>query len=199
MRREHYARQQQGSERPDEVIVDLPSEEWRDVPRWEGFYQASSLGRIRSVRRVVEFKMRGRLTTQIFPSRLIAAAVNAEGYRVCVFARSGKNENIQFSVAVCAAFNGARPSGMVAAHNNGDRLDDRAENLRWATPRENSADMIRHGNVARGEASHAAKLTDEDVRYIKGSAASNAALARELGVGRHTITRIRTGRAWTHI
>lgn len=54
-------------------------------------------------------------------------------------------------VAILEAFVGERPLGMQCAHYNGDRKDNRLENLRWATPQENEADKKRHGRSNGGD------------------------------------------------
>lgn len=58
---------------------------------------------------------------------------------------------------VCAAFRGERPAHLLVRHKNDDREDDRAENLCWGTPSENSHDAVRNGSWVpppwcRGEA-----------------------------------------------
>lgn len=46
---------------------------------------------------------------------------------------------------VLEAFVGPRPPGYHGCHNNGERLDNRPENLRWDTVTENNRDIVRHG------------------------------------------------------
>src|SRR3546814_16009402 len=65
------------------------------------------------------------------------------------------------------AFVGPRPDGMEVAHNDGDPLNNRLENLRYATPAENTDDKLKHGTLLRGNAVGTAKLTVGDVRFIR--------------------------------
>ena len=58
--------------------------------------------------------------------------------------------------------------------------------LRWATPKENSLDAIKHGATLRGERSPTAKLTEEDVLSIRKSLA-NGVTAHELATA-HSVT-----------
>jgi hypothetical protein len=68
---------------------------------------------------------------------------------------------------VLEAFVGPCPEGMQACHNNGNRLDNRLENLRWDTPSANQKDRIHHGTALRGERSHWAKLSTAAVLHVR--------------------------------
>lgn len=105
----------------------------------------------------------------------------------------------------CEAFHGARPSAVhQVAHWNGDPSDNRADNLRWATPAENSADAVRHGtsSLVRGgtaDRNGNAKLTWDAVRAIRREAengATQASLAIEHGLGKSQIHNIVARKQW---
>lgn len=69
---------------------------------------------------------------------------------------------------VCSAFNGPAPSPKhEVAHIDGDPHNNAASNLRWATPRENHADKIRHGTLLEGERCYNTKISDQDVANIR--------------------------------
>lgn len=61
---------------------------------------------------------------------------------------TGKQKRAHIHHLVCEAFHGPRPEGLLALHRNGDKLDNRAENLYWGTSRQNMEDSIRHGTAA---------------------------------------------------
>jgi len=94
---------------------------------------------------------------------------------------------------------------MVVCHNNGMKIDNHVENLRYGTPAENESDKAAHGTKLIGERHHAAKLTDQNVidirsRYVPFSRKSGAkALAAEFGVSQHQVHMIVTGKHWTHL
>lgn len=97
-------------------------------------------------------------------------------------------------VAICEAFHGLRPEGTQVAHNNGIRSDNRAENLRWSTAQDNMTDKIDHGTHNGGEGHYNAKLSDRDVRMIRGdTTSSHAELGRKYGVSSSHIYNIRIG------
>lgn len=163
---------------PEDVIE---GEEWRETLHVG--YWASSLGRIR-----------GRTGIILKPFIL-------KGYAKV---NCGLANPRRVNVLVCEAWHGPAPAGgMHAAHINGDRGDNRPENLRWATPGENGADRVRHGTSPKGVANPSAKLTPELVREIRsllpGPRGTLARLSRELGVNTDTLARIRDGKAWNHV
>lgn len=97
---------------------------------------------------------------------------------------------------IALTFHGEPPQADCHAdHINGDRTDNRAENIRWLTPQENRS--LR--NFARGERSGVARLTEDGVRQIRGSDLSSAELARLFGVAPRTIRDVRSGKQWSHV
>jgi hypothetical protein len=74
--------------------------------------------------------------------------------------------------------------------------------LKWATRKENAEDMVAADRSCVGEKSGRAKLTNADVRKIRGLLAGhwkNTAIAQLMGVSETTISRIKTGYNWTHV
>lgn len=67
---------------------------------------------------------------------------------------------------VCAAFHGKPAAGLDACHNDGDRLNNRADNLRWGSRSENNLDAVAHGtnrNAAKTHCDHGHELTAANV------------------------------------
>ena len=85
---------------------------------------------------------------------------------------------------------------MLAAHNDGNPTNNVVENLRWATPSENTRDRFKHGTGMAGEQNVKAVLTWHDVLKIRASKKAVPALAAEFGVSRTTISNIRLGKTW---
>lgn len=120
--------------------------------------------------------------------------------RVCL----GRKREYSLHALVALAFHGPRPPGMDVCHNNGDRFDNRAVNLRYATRGENVRDGIEHAKgVSRnhGERHWLAKLTSEQVAEIRRrrSAGETATrLAAEFGVSLSHVSGLINGRSRTH-
>lgn len=100
---------------------------------------------------------------------------------------------------VCEAFHGPSPNdGWHADHINGNRSDNRLSNLRWMSPHDNRA--LR--KFQKGEGSANAKLTEEQVRYIRRttrSERSDREMASGFGVSRETVRDIRKFKGWKHV
>lgn len=123
------------------------------------------------------------------------------GYRV-VYVPALRRQ-LEVHILVCETWHGPRPtSEHQAAHGNGIPADNRAANLRWATPLENMDDARRHGTLPIGERNGSAKLTEDDVRRIRALAAAgerSPAIAARFCVTDSMVRHIVNGRSWRHI
>ena len=104
---------------------------------------------------------------------------------------------------VLTTFRGPRPLGMVGCHNDGNKLNNRADNLRWDTHGGNEADKVRHGTLLLGTRNPNAVLDPDKIRDIRNRLSagreSMSKLSREYGVSVMTIGRIRDRKAWKHV
>lgn len=106
---------------------------------------------------------------------------------------------------VLMAFVGPCPEGMMALHGNGNGRDNRLENLKWGTAKENAADMMRHGTHynTSGESSGSAKLTNEDVVFIRNAyenkTHTRAQIAEMFKINKCHVNSIVSRRTWKHI
>lgn len=111
-------------------------EEWGPIPDWEGYYEASSWGRIRNIA-----TGSGRQQGKILKPN------NSSRYEQVALCRSGKPVTQYVHRLVCAAFHGVSPSesDTDVLHWDDDPKNNRAENLRWGTPSNNMHDRVRNG------------------------------------------------------
>jgi hypothetical protein len=116
------------------------SEKWLPVPEFEGLYEESDQGRIRSIR----FRNRNCNFPKI---KMLSVVVHSKtGYCCIGLKKLGMSYSFLVHRLVLMAFSGPCPEGMQAAHQNGVRSDNRLANLKWKTPRENNVDdKKRHG------------------------------------------------------
>ena len=122
---------------------DLPGETWRSIPGYEGQYEASDLGRVRSIERTITDAL-GR--SRRLKSRILRAAVCKRNGRIThMSVLLGARNPYQVHQLIMRAFAGPRPSGLEVCHNNGDPTDNRLENLRYDTRSSNHLDKQRHG------------------------------------------------------
>lgn len=124
-------------------MENLKREEWRPVPGYEGYYEVSSLGRVKSLEREIPHPTSG--VIRIKEKIRTAIPEKQFGYLYLSLHKGGERERFAVHYLVLRAFVGPRPEGMQACHNDGNNTNNRVENLRWGTPKENVADIKRHG------------------------------------------------------
>jgi hypothetical protein len=177
------------------------SEEWRDVVGWEGLYQVSSHGRVRSLARMV--RSRGGCLVSRGGSIRKTPVSNKLGHRNVMLCRAGGNRTILVHILVCEAFHGPKPSPHhEVAHWDGVGGNNRKDNLRWATKKENADDRGRHGRHQIGPKNVNARLNREKVRAIRSAKAVGArsdTLAAKYGVSVVTINNIIARNTWKHV
>lgn len=122
----------------------LTTEEWRLIPGFPG-YEASTTGCVRSVERRVSQVRYGKIHYITKPATVLATR-DQSGYSVVQLRRADRRPTAKVvSRLVLMAFTGEDIPGLDCCHINGDRQDNRPENLRWGTRQENVDDMLRHG------------------------------------------------------
>lgn len=164
------------------------SEEWRDIPGYEGIYQVSNLGNVRSLDRTLEckngriIKLKGKLLKQ----------GNKNGYR---FVNLCYGHSVSVHVLVAQAFLGDRPDKMDVCHINGNRSDNKLSNLEYGTRSKNNLDGYR----IRGYVSKKQVLNPDKVKKIKEklkNGATRRQLSKEFGCSKSTITAIKEGKIY---
>jgi hypothetical protein len=167
----------------------LQSEEWRPVVSYEGLYEVSSLGRVRSA-----WQRANRLRTD----RILRAWADSSGYlQVALYRKGERRRLVHVHRLVALAFLGPIPAGKEVNHKDKQRQNCRVGNLEYVTHSENLLHAYRDGsNHQRGAAHFKAKLTAEQVYAIRHSPERGATLARHYGVSQSIISCIRLRKTW---
>ena len=117
----------------------LENEIWKDIPCYEGIYQASSLGRIRTVNNKVTYSIRHGI--RHWKGKILKPKMQNDyktGYRVSLW----KNKTYRdWLVARLVAITFLGKSNLTVNHKDGNRLNNNIENLEWLS----LGDNIRHG------------------------------------------------------
>lgn len=177
-------------------------ERWKPIPGYEGIYEVSNLGRVRSLDRIVWRKIgRGETPERKAPApmkgKLLRPGKASNGYPTVSL--RGKTHTVHSLVLL--AFVGPAPEGHECRHLDGNRENPRLSNLRWGTRAENVADAAAHGTQVRGERYSTAKLTDEAARKIRElrGKVTQSELAEMFGVSPAAIQAVHDGRTWKHV
>ena len=183
----------QNSERVD---YHMSTEVWKDIPGYEGEYQASNEGRIKSLERKAVSKnwYTGEPFYRTVPERILRPGRYCKGGHVSVILRKGTSGKPVHQL-VMKTFIGEPPSGMEVLHINGVPTDNHLSNLRYGTRTENILDVYRQGGRWR-------KLSLDDVEAIRFGLycrIKGSKLARMFNVSPATISSIKHRRtfAWS--
>lgn len=176
-------------------------ETWRPVPDFDGLYEVSNLGQVRSVGRDVS-NNRGGL--RWMPDLVLTPHINTKrgGYYSVTLSKDGRKKTVYIHLLVLLTFVGPRPSPeMEGCHGDGDTSNNTLDNLRWDTPVNNAADRAVHGTQTKGEASSKAVLDAVQVRNIRLRAENETAtdIAKSYGISRQQVMRIVRYEQWKHV
>ncbi len=124
------------------LYIMTEKEIWRDVPNYDGYYQASSTGRVKSLDRTLIDK-NGR--KRFLKGKLIKSYIKKDGYKNICLSKNGVQKILTIPQVIAITFLGHIPNGnkLVVDHRNGIKTDDRLENLRIVTNRANSSTCFR--------------------------------------------------------
>ena len=133
------------------------AEIWKPVVGYEGYYEVSNLGRMRSLDRMVNHKS----GTQYLQRGQILAPRFRDGYVSTAISKFGKTKYCRIHRLVAQAFIPNPENKPTVNHKNGNKLDNSVENLEWATQSENQIHAIRTGLVKRESILKAIRIATE--------------------------------------
>lgn len=161
------------------------NEIWIDVPGYEGHYQISNMGRIRSMdRSVIDKKGRNHIT---IGGVMKPTPDKKTGHMRIGLWKNSKRRVLYVHRLVMETFVGECPYGLEVCHNDGDSSNNRLDNLRYDTRHEN---MIDASKINRHPAQ---KLSTEDVIAIRQRLSNGERqkdIAKDYGVGQYAISAI---------
>lgn len=171
---------------------------WKDIPGFEGYYQASSFGQVRSLDRIVPLKD-GR--TRFAQGRILRPGIttNYLSVSLCI---SAIEKSFLIHYLVMLTFAGPRPAGYEINHQDGDKSNNSFANLEYVTTSQNKYHAFANGLSPKGSAHKNAKLNETAVREIRQLIAEGFAeqqIAGRYGVTRNVIWRIKHGKGWKHV
>lgn len=164
-------------------------EVWASVKGFEGQYEVSNIGNIRSIDRYVDHYKGGK---RLYKGTSKNVRLNRYGYLRCNLKDSGKRYDFSVHRLVALAFIPNPENKEQVNHINGIKTDNRVENLEWCTSSENNIHATKYRLVKT-------KLSDVQVLEIFNSNLSYRKLAENYGVSNSIIWRIKNKKSYKHL
>lgn len=172
---------------------------WRPVLGFESLYEVSQLGRIRHV---IKIDRHG----NPYLGQPRKQLVSSDGYLFVQLYIPGvaKRKSPRVHVLVAHAFLGTKPKGMEINHIDGNKQNNRVENLEYCSHAQNMAHAALHNLLANNQGEHNcnAKLTDSDVYEIRRFSSlgeTNVAIAKRFNVTDVLVSKIVRRKLWSHL
>ena len=110
-------------------------EVWKDIKGYEGLYQVSNLGRVKSLERyVIRKNNKGR---QLIHKKILVSCVNTHGYMSLSLSKNNKGVNHRVHRLVATAFIPKVDNKNIINHKNGIKTDNNVNNIEWASYSDN--------------------------------------------------------------
>lgn len=120
-------------------------EKWRTIPNYEGYYEISTFGRIKSIDRDVPHPKYG---FQHRKSRMLKPSLNKKGYLIVVLAKDGMRRAYTVHRLVAKTFLPNTNNTEVINHKDENKTNNRVDNLEWCSQKYN----INYGNSLKKRA-----------------------------------------------
>jgi len=182
--------------------MNIVDEIWKDISGYEGCYQVSNLGRVRSCDRYTSHKT----GTQFVRGQLLKPWMNDKGYFYVQLHKDSKGKKEKVHRLVAFAFVDGFFEGSQVNHIDGVKINNQASNLEFCTASKNMYHSYSMGlqpvrNV-KGERHPSAKLTTQDVLAIRERISNGdrrSDIAKDYPVTVDTIHSIAARHIWSHI
>lgn len=164
---------------------------WKDVVGYEGWYEVSSYGRVRNVRK----------RSRTYIGRILKPKRKQNGYLEFCLCRNDKRHFFTAHRLVAEAFLGPRPRGLETNHKNGDKANNHLDNLEYLSHSDNEKHAYRIGIKSfKGSKNNNHILTENDIPRIRKLLTEGNLTQKEIGaiynVHRVTIGDIKSERRW---
>lgn len=179
---------------------------WKDIEGYEGLYQVSNFGRVKSLN-IIKFNQ---FSSYKHKGRVLKLQLNKQtGYMYVNLSKLKSYKTTSIHRLVAKAFIPNPENKSQVNHKDGNKFNNYVENLEWCTQIENSFHAYQNGLNKlsplhfKGEEHQRCKLSNKDILNIRSRINYGygfyAELAREYGVTKENIESIYNRRTWKHI
>ena len=177
------------------------NEEWRDIPDYEGWYQVSNLGNVRSLDREIIYS-NGKVYKQ--KGRKLKSTLKKTGYYYVSLSKNNTKPKFDVHRLVAITFLENINNYNCINHIDGDKCNNNVSNLEWCSYSYNAKHALEIGlnETMKGERNGASKLKDSDVVEIKrmlSKGIKGYEIAKKFKISQSTISEIKNNKKWTHI
>ncbi len=166
---------------------------FKDIPGYEGLYQVSNLGRVRSLDRT----RKGAYNKAIaIKGRILKSSVSNKGYELVGLCKNSVSKKKTVHRLVMLAFIPNPNNLPIINHIDGDKLNNNISNLEWCDYKHNSKEAARIGLI---KSEIYSKLTTTQVKEIKANSISQKDIAKLYKVHPSTISRIKLSKRWKSV
>lgn len=172
---------------------------WKPILGYEGYYEVSNLGEIRSLDRWMKHSRVGFFSKKLGKIKEKVIDPKGCGYYYVGLYKNSVKKTFRVHRLVAKAFIPNPENKLYVNHIDNNGLNNKVENLEWCTAQENSHHMVKQGRSLTGETHPNSKLGIEQVREIKKSLLPKHQLAKSFNVSRRTIQLIQNGTNWSKV
>lgn len=171
---------------------------WKPIKGYEGVYEVSDTGLVRSLDRVVT-SPKSKTWWHLYEGRLMALGEDKDGYKTVGLCKRNRKKLLRVHRLVLQTFKSDGGKKQVN-HKDGDKANNNIENLEWATCSQNQkhAHSIGLKNQS-GENNNASKLSFRDVQEIRERAKNGERqreIAKDYDVCQATVSLVFQGKLW---
>lgn len=176
----------------------MKEEIWVDIKGFEGLYQISSYGRIKSYDRYI----RNGFNTYIKKGKIRKNQFSNNGYYIIIFNINTKMYQYLIHRLVASNFIPNENNYSQVNHKDGNKLNNNVENLEWITPSNNIIHSINNNLTSQwGETHKSTKLKKEDIKEIRklGKTMSRTDISKEYGISIKAVCNIINNKTWKRV
>lgn len=142
-------------------------EVWKDIVGYEGYYQISSYGRVKSLPRQIVYFAFGKTQIRMQKGRILKQSTCSSGYPIVHLYLDSERQNVMVHRLVAIHFLEPVEGREFVNHKDGDKENNNVANLEWVTKSENTQHAINSGLLLNhGENSYLSKLTEDQVKEV---------------------------------